>query len=39
MKKLLLALTITISTIFVAGFVTSSEDKDVILNNPYFLTI
>lgn len=35
MKKLLLALTLTISTIFGAGFGTSSEDKDVILNNPF----
>ena len=35
MKKLLLALTLTISTILGAGFGTSSEDKDVILNNPF----
>ena len=35
MKKLLLALTLTISTILGAGFGTSSEDKDVILENPF----
>ena len=35
MKKLILALVLTISTILGAGFGTSSEDKDVILNNPF----
>lgn len=35
MKKLLLALVLAISTMFGAGFGTSSEDKDVILNNPF----
>ena len=35
MKKLLLALTLTISTIFGAGFGQASVDADVMLNNPF----
>ena len=35
MKKLILAAILAASTMFGAGFGTSSEDKDVILNNPF----
>ena len=35
MKKLLLAAILAASTMFGAGFGTSSEDKDVILSNPF----
>ena len=35
MKKLLITLALTASTIFAAGFGTASTDADVLLNNPF----